>query len=184
MPANAVGNDLASMFIKQTQVNQKKSNSLGLDDFVKLIAAQIQNQDMMNPLSDTEFLAQMAQFSALQTQQDIMSLNLTTYTVGLIGKDITVARIDKQSGALISKTGAVTGVGLYDGEPVIFIGDERYSLGEIMIVGRPPNSDVTPEAEDTTKADETPQTNNNTPIADSESKTDTDDTDGTDKDGE
>ena len=43
-----------------------KEQTLGLQDFLKLMVAQLQNQDMMNPTSDTEFIAQLAQFSSLQ----------------------------------------------------------------------------------------------------------------------
>ena len=40
--------------------------ALGKDDFLKLLMAQIQNQDPMKPMDDTAFIAQTAQFSALQ----------------------------------------------------------------------------------------------------------------------
>ena len=42
------------------------SNELGKDAFLRLLIAQLSNQDPLNPMSDTEFIAQMAQFSALE----------------------------------------------------------------------------------------------------------------------
>ncbi|WP_318615417.1 flagellar hook assembly protein FlgD [Sporosarcina sp. YIM B06819] len=53
-------------------VNKKRDErktgdgTLGKDDFMKLLIAQLQNQDPTNPMKDNEFIAQMAQFSALE----------------------------------------------------------------------------------------------------------------------
>lgn len=43
-----------------------RSDSLGSDAFLKLLVVQLQNQDPTNPQSNTEFIAQLAQFSSLE----------------------------------------------------------------------------------------------------------------------
>jgi flagellar basal-body rod modification protein FlgD len=89
-----------------------KTRQLGKQDFLKLLMAQLQNQDPLKPMDDTQMIAQMAQFSALeatqQLQQTIQQSNnvQTIFQAGaLIGKYIQANESDGTS-----TTGAVTGV--------------------------------------------------------------------------
>lgn len=45
--------------------------SLGHDDFLKLLVAQLQQQDPLEPVQNTEFVAQMSQLTSLEQLQDI-----------------------------------------------------------------------------------------------------------------
>lgn len=55
---------------------KKPSASMGKDDFLKLLVNQLRFQDPMNPLTGTEFAAQLAQFSSVEQLSNI-NTNLT-----------------------------------------------------------------------------------------------------------
>ena len=48
-------------------------NVIGKDEFLKMLIAQLKNQDPLNPLDGTAFTAQLAQFSSLEQLQNIRS---------------------------------------------------------------------------------------------------------------
>lgn len=50
----------------QAAQKQARKDELGKDDFLKLLVTQLQNQDPLNPTDNTEFVAQLAQFSTLE----------------------------------------------------------------------------------------------------------------------
>lgn len=80
-------------------VDVLKSSAVGKDDFLKMMIAQLKNQDPLNPLDGTDFTAQLAQFSSLEqlsnmnSQLEILGLYQSSLnnaqSVSLIGREVT-----------------------------------------------------------------------------------------------
>lgn len=56
----------------QQAASDKSSQQLGQSEFLKLLVAQLENQDPMNPVDNQQFIAQLATFSSLE---QLMSIN-------------------------------------------------------------------------------------------------------------
>jgi flagellar basal-body rod modification protein FlgD len=88
------------------------TKSMGKDDFLKLLLAQLQNQDPTAPTDNTQFVAQLAQFSSLeqaeQTNSTLESLLLAqasanqTSAASFIGKSV----LFKSTGVTLGSSGA------------------------------------------------------------------------------
>lgn len=57
----------------QTSTKAPSNDTLGKDEFLTMLVAQLQYQDPMNPMDSTGFTAQLAQFSSLEQLENINS---------------------------------------------------------------------------------------------------------------
>ena len=96
---NTTGNVLSNLNINN-QPKETKSNELGQTAFLELMITQLNNQDPLSPQDNTEFVAQLAQFSSveglerLNTNFDNFSSsfmsNQALQASSLVGRSVTV----------------------------------------------------------------------------------------------
>jgi flagellar basal-body rod modification protein FlgD len=98
------------------------SSALGLQDFMKVLLTQLTFQDPLKPMDNQAFMAQMAQFTALdQTQQlnermqQLLVNQAALQTVGLLGRSVDVLA----SG--VTSTGTVTAMALQGDAPLLTV---------------------------------------------------------------
>jgi len=78
----------------------KNSKSLGKDTFLKLLVTQLENQNPLNPMNNTQFVSQMAQFTALEQTTNLansfsnfektFSSSMQLQAASLVGKKVSL----------------------------------------------------------------------------------------------
>lgn len=107
----------------------KDQSQLGKDDFMKLLVTQLRYQDPMKPMEDKEFIAQMAQFSALEQMQNMNASILTAQATNMIGKKVTWLDDDGQT-----LSGLVKAVNIIGGTAKLAVGDTNIAMDKITQV--------------------------------------------------
>ena len=125
---------------------------LGKDEFLKMLVAQMQNQDPLSPMDGQQMAAQLAQFSSveqlvemnatLKSQQASQASLVDTLggslTLGAIGKEVEVdpSKVTDRNGnpvpgdAII--TGRVDGMRFTSEGPMLTVGEYEFPFGAIL----------------------------------------------------
>lgn len=116
-------------------------SQLDKDDFLRLLTTELRYQDPMNPVKDQDFIAQLAQFSALEQTQNLAKvmeefvkdqekMGILAQATHLLGKVVTAQRADGDGPV----TGMVEGIRLVDGVPHLLVAGQTFSLWEVQII--------------------------------------------------
>ena len=131
------------------------SQTLGINDFMTLLATQFEEQDPLQPMDDTAFIAQTAQFTSLQ-QATTLTQNMSQMAASsYIGRQVA---INSTTGQTI--TGTVTGVDTSGATPNLIIGGAEYPMSNMLSINPPT---ATPST--TTPSTSTPSTPTTPPAA-------------------
>ena len=101
--------------IPQSEMNwgtttREPRNELDRDAFLQLLIVQLQHQDPLNPMDDRDFIAQMAQFSALEQMVQLNQTFERTQAFGMIGQIVEFSFPHPITGEWIDDYGLVTAV--------------------------------------------------------------------------
>ncbi len=109
------------------------SNELGKEDFLQLLVCQLQNQDPLNPQEDTAFIAQLAQFSALEQMTNMNTTLNNTSAYTMVGKEVVINHTDS-AGRTSEVRGVVDYVEMRDGDAYLSVDGKTYPVSELVQV--------------------------------------------------
>ena len=112
--------------VKETKAN----NSMDKDSFLQLLVAQMKYQDPMEPQSNTEYVAQYAQFSELEAMQNLSSNMDLQRATSLVGKEV-VVKTTGASGEAIYKQGRVDYVSTEGSKAYMTINGQKYNIDDL-----------------------------------------------------
>ncbi len=117
----------------ETPYGSEQDQAIQVEDFLQLMIAQLSNQDFMEPVDDSQYMAQLAQFASMESMQELSHYSQINYVSSLVGKTVTVASLGL--GAEVnSEVGVVSGVNLSGEEHTVTVNGKTYTLSQIMSI--------------------------------------------------
>lgn len=125
-------------YYSATTDNSDSTSSLSVQDFLKIMSAELQNQDPTGGSSggsNTDYISQLAQFSMLEEMDTISEeldlinyMSQQQYSFSLLGKEVTLLSEDE----II--TGEVEKVRFDNGYAVLVVNDKEYDISMLVEV--------------------------------------------------
>jgi len=133
MPTSAIGGSSSS---SQQGGTNKALSGLNLDEFLKVMITELQNQDPLNPMDNAQILQQISQMREIQASDDMRK----TLESVLLGQTLSSASsmIDRHISALSETGNEVDGrverVTIEAGKPLLHVGTEKVRLTNIRSI--------------------------------------------------
>jgi flagellar basal-body rod modification protein FlgD len=138
MELNSITNTTST---DNTSSSSTASKSLGKDDFLKILVAQLENQDPTQPMDDSQFISQMAQFSSLEQMQELNTSFGYSQAYSLLGRNVS-AQVTADDGTATTITGTVSGVTTVSGTPYLNIDGNLVSMDAPLTVNGSGSEDM------------------------------------------
>ncbi len=114
--------------------NEKNKNAVDSDMFLTLLVAEMQNQDPLEPTSNTEWVSQYATFTQVQKMSEMAEAVDVLRANELIGKEVIVKTTSTDTGEVNYKQGIVDFVEIENGKPLLVIDNAKYSISDLDTV--------------------------------------------------
>lgn len=121
-----IGIDTSATHAAATNLKQQKKNdSLDKDAFLNLLVTQMQYQDPLQPTTNTEYMAQLAQFSTVEELQNLATSFDTSQAMNMAGQYV-ILNVPDAAGNINQVSGLVDYVTLTDGKAFFHINEQYY----------------------------------------------------------
>ena len=119
---------------KESKGASKDGSTLDKQAFLQLLVAQMKYQDPLEPTDNTEYVAQLAQFSSLEAMNNMSeSMDLQRATA-LVGKTVTVSSTNETTGITTEVTGTVDYVTHSGNKTFLTINGNQYNVDDVKQV--------------------------------------------------
>lgn len=118
---------------KSQSSDRAVGGELGKDEFLQLLVCQMKNQDPLEPEKDTQFIAQLAQFSALEQMQNLNETAVNSQAFGLVGKAV-VLNTKSTNGSITEVQGVVDYIAVKNGTAQLSVNGQLYSIDDLVEV--------------------------------------------------
>lgn len=114
--------------------SSQKSNDLGYDQFLQILCAEMQYQDPLNPTNNTDYIAQMATFTQVESMLNMQNTMTSSQANDLVGKYCIMKVTSSTTGEVSYASGNVDYVLHQNGKTFLSIGDALYNIEDLDTV--------------------------------------------------
>lgn len=134
-------NPISGLNYIQSKTSKKTGGtSISTETFLKLLVAQMQYQDPLEPQSNSDFVAQLAMMTGLEQVQTMNGSLSTSKAMNYVGKQIYATVLDSDTGVEEKYSGIVTGVVIKGGQAYAVVGKNAICVDNITGVLNVPAS--------------------------------------------
>lgn len=138
MSTSTVSSTSNNFFVSSSSTSTTNS-SIDFNSFLSILTAELKYQDPSNPVSNTEYVSQMAQLSSLSQLENVYAASSNSAAFSLIGKEVTYQTTDS-SGSTTESSGTVQSVISSGGTTYLNVGGTAVPLKNIVEVAESSSS--------------------------------------------